>query len=135
MDNFEFFTEEEKNDYAYKACVASTTVIGMGVGSLGGLGVASAPGALLGGGMGFVIGLYSCKYLKEPIRKKLFSAHSRLSDREVLATIKAVHRMHPQISKNDALALVARARLDYTLYPERYRAAVAGHAAHPRESA
>lgn len=124
MEDFVFLTEEEKSTAAYRACVAGSAGVGMTYGSFAGgvlgAGVGSAPAALLGGLVGFGLGLAVCPHLKEPIKKKLFSAHAPLSDQELLSAMQAVQFQHPHITKKDALHLLAQLRADAALSPTRY---------------
>ena len=88
MDEFELFTEDEKNSMSYYACVGSSALMGMAVGRIVGLGGLGA-GALVG----LVIGLAACPHLKEPIKRKLFSS-SPMTEGEVLNTVQTLHNYY-----------------------------------------
>jgi hypothetical protein len=107
MDDFTVLTEEDKDRAAYLACVGGMTLVGMAVGRFGGL-----PGLVLGGGVGLAVGIKACRspMLQEPIRQKIFSAHARLTDHEVLAALRAIWHERPGISKSDAMAVLAQVR-------------------------
>lgn len=87
------------------------TLTGLAVGRFGRL-----PGLLLGGGVGLAVGIKACRspMLQEPIRQKIFSAQSRLTDQEVLAALRAIRQERPGISKKDAMALLAQVRTSGT---------------------
>lgn len=133
MEDFVFLSEEDKSAVAYHACLAAPTAAGAAYGSfVGGVlgaGVGSAPAALLGGLIGLAMGLAACPRLTEPVKKKLFSAHSPLSDRDLLTAMQAIQTLHPDVTKKDAMHLVALLRADAALHPTRYSGSGAtGHA-------
>ena len=107
MNDFTVLTEEDKQQAAYLACVGGMTLVGMSVGRFGAL-----PGVLLGAGVGLAVGIKACKspMLQEPIRQKIFSAKSRLTDQEILAALRAIWQERPGITKKDALSLLAQVR-------------------------
>jgi hypothetical protein len=113
-DEFQFFTEQDKRSMAYWSCVGGTTLIGAGMGSLAG--GQTLPGAA----GGLVWGLFTCKYLQEPVKKKLFG-QARMSEAEFKQALAAVHRQYPRMSKGDALGLLATARQTAARNPGQYR--------------
>ena len=127
MRSFAISSEEEKGSAAYRVCVVGSAGVGMAYGSFAGgvlgAGVGSAPAAQLGGLIGFGMGLAACPHLKEPIKMKLFSTRAPLTDHELMSSMQAVRSIHPQITKKDAIQLIAELRSDAVLNPTRYHKA------------
>ena len=116
MDNFNIITEEDKLNMSYGACVGGHALIGMAVGRFVGI-----EGLLAGGIVGTAVGLLTCKRLQEPIKKKLFSSHAHLRDREIAAALQEIHQQRPELSKQDAIDLLASVRREISLNPKKYR--------------
>lgn len=73
-DDFNVFTDEDKRSVAYGVCALGQVAIGATVGSIAG------GQTLLGAAGGAVWGLFTCRYLQEPIKRKLFSENGRLTE-------------------------------------------------------
>lgn len=116
--DFHILTEEDKTRISYGACVGTTTLTGMAVGRLLGL------QGLIGGGVaGLAWGLLLCPLLQEPIKDKLFSPNTRLSDQEITSALRAVRHQRPLIAKQDAMTLLAQVRLEVSRHPQKYKRA------------
>ena len=115
MDNFNIFTEKDKSDISYGACVAGSALVGAGVGRFLGL-----QGLLAGAGAGLIIGLISCRKLKEPIKKKIFSKNSRLTEHELSIALSVIRDETGVSSKSDAMFLLGVARQEFASKPGAY---------------
>lgn len=118
-DNFEFLTEEDKNSLAYNACIGGTTLTGLALGRFAGL-----QGIIIGGVAGLAWGLLTCKYVKEPIKHKLFSTNAILQDQELGNLLNIIRSKHPSITKKDALELLAQVRNEVSKNSSNYKAAI-----------
>src|SRR5262249_5656908 len=103
---FDILTEDDKKSFAYGLCVLGHVAVGATMGSLAG------GQTILGAAGGGVWGLLTCRYLQEPIKRKLFSKTDRLSDHEFKQVLFAAKRQFPNIKKAEALQLIASARVD-----------------------
>lgn len=115
MDDIRVVTEQDKKHIAYGLCVLSVT----GVGAT--WGAAAGGQVLLGAAGGAVAGLFSCRHLYEPIKRKLFSRHGRLSEEEFRLALIAAQREFPFASKPQLLDLIAGARIEAAREPSKYR--------------
>ncbi len=113
-DDFNIFTEKDKQHAAYGACVIGWVATGATLGSMAG------GQTLLGAGGGAVWALFTCRYLQEPIKRKLFSSATRLSEYEFQQALLAVKNQFPGVSKERALDILAAARKEASRYPRRY---------------
>jgi flagellar motor component MotA len=114
-DDFNIITEEDKSHLSYGLCVLGQMAAGATLGSLAG------GQTLAGAAAGTVWGLFTCRYLAEPIKRKLFSRNERLSDQEFTQTLLAAKRQFPLATRAQLLDLIGSARLDANRYPSRYR--------------
>ena len=91
---------------------------------MGGMALTAPFGGVIAGAVGgAALGLLACKVLQDPIKKKIFSAAARLTDHEILMALRALRVQQPNISKEDALNLLARIRLEATKNPAKYSVA------------
>jgi hypothetical protein len=105
VENFSLFTEQDRRDISYAACIGATTLTGAAVGRFGGL-----PGLLAGTAAGLAFGLMTCKRIAPAIERKIFSENSRLSEAEALAALRAVREITGVKTKTDAMYLLGQAR-------------------------
>ncbi len=113
--NFEFFTDKDKENMSYGACVAGATLVGAGVGRFLGL-----QGLLAGAGTGLVYGLIICKNLKTPIKNKIFSSNQKLTDTELSHAITVIREQTGVQSKSNALYLLGIARNEFNAQPLKF---------------
>lgn len=106
MDNFEFFTEQDKTDTAYNMCVAGSTITGMAVGATGAVGVGALPGAIVG----LIIGLKTCNRIAPALKKKIFSDKVAITELELSQVLKHLREKNPTIAKESALKALAEVR-------------------------
>lgn len=106
MDDFAFFTKEDRQDSIYKACVFGTTIAGLSVGGFGGNVVTVVGGAAAG----LAYGLVSCRRLSPAIEKKLFSSTERFAEGELLSVLRVIHDLTGVQKKSEALFLLIHAR-------------------------
>lgn len=116
-DDFNIFTEDDKRSTAYRLCVMGHMAIGATMGSLAG------GQTLLGAAAGTAWGLFTCKALQEPIKKKLFSSAEPLTESELKQALSAVKQEFPFLTKKEALEVIAGARIDAVRNPAQYRSA------------
>lgn len=114
-DDYMAITEADKEKLSYAACVGGMALTGAAVGRFLGL-----QGLFVGGVTGAAYGLISCKTLQEPIKKKLFSQTSRLTDYEIVSALRALRFRSPLLKKDEALELLAAARQEIAKHPEKY---------------
>ena len=62
----------------------------------------------------------SCKTLQEPIKQKLFSKTSRLTDHEIVAALRALRIHSPSLKKDQALEVLTAIRQDVAANPTKY---------------
>ena len=110
MEEFGFFTDRDRKDASYAACVGGATLVGAAVGRF-----ALLPGLLAGAATGLAIGLLACERLSPAIGRKLFSQHERLSEQEVLQALRALRDETGVQTKNDAMYLLGHLRSVGTL--------------------
>ena len=114
-EEFNILTAQDKQNVSYGLCVLGQTAIGASLGSLVG------GQTLLGAAGGAVWGLFTCKHLAEPIKRKLFSQTGRLTEHEFKQALLAAGQQFPGISKSQALGLLASARIEAVKKPNQYR--------------
>ena len=114
-DDFSLFTEEDKNHASYALCVLGHMAVGATLGSMAG------GQTLLGAGGGTVWGLFNCRYLSQPIKRKLFSQRERLSDWEFRQVLTAAKREFPLATKPQLLGLITQIRLDSYRSPGQFK--------------
>lgn len=114
-EDFNIFTEDDKKHVSYGLCVLGMTATGMTLGSMAG------GQTLLGGVGGTVWGLFTCKHLAEPIKQRLFSQSSRLTDAEFKQVFVAARRQFPFATKNQLFDLIMNAKLEGRRFPSRYQ--------------
>ncbi len=105
MDDFELFTQDDRNKAAYIACIGGMGAIGVAVGRFGGL-----HGVLLGAAVGVGYGLLACKRLAPAIERKLLSTSERLTEFELSSALKALRDQAGVKTKDDAMLLLATVR-------------------------
>jgi hypothetical protein len=113
----DFFSEKDKNSMAFAACVASQTVIGGAVASIGSLGIA----APIGFGAGLLFGVLTCPKLKAPIKRKLFGSDSSYEEQEVSQMIEVMKSLRPGVSNQEALSIIANANNIIASDPEKFK--------------
>jgi hypothetical protein len=114
-DDFNFLTEEDKRHAAYGLCVGTWVASGAIVGSMAG------GQTLIGAAGGAVWGMFTCPYLQQPIKRKLFDSAARLTDQEFKTALTAVKRQYPHISKRDALKVLLQVRNQAKQFPSKFR--------------
>ena len=114
-EDFSLITETDKDKLSYGACVGGMALGGMAVGRWVGL-----QGLLAGGIAGAAYGLMSCKTLQEPIKQKLFSKTSRLTDHEIVTALQALRFQSPLLKKDQALEVLAAIRQEVAASPTKY---------------
>jgi hypothetical protein len=114
-DDFNIITEQDKTHVAYGLCVLGQMAVGATFGSIAG------GQTLLGAAGGTVWGLFTCKYLAEPIKSKLFSQRGRLSDNEFKQVLAAAKRQFPLATKAQLLGLIVQARGESARSPGKYQ--------------
>jgi hypothetical protein len=105
MDDFNFFTNQDRQDISYAACLGGTVLVGGAVGRFGGL-----YGLLGGAAVGLAIGLVTCHRLSPAIEQKLFSRTAALTEQELLQTLRVLREQTGAQSKSDAMYLLSYAR-------------------------
>lgn len=114
-DNFNIITEQDKKHLSYGLCVLGTMAVGAMFGSMAG------GQTLIGAAGGTVFGLFTCRHLAEPIKRKLFSQNGRLSEPEFKQVLVAAKQQFPLATKAQLLDLIANARLEAKRFPSKYR--------------
>jgi hypothetical protein len=114
-DDFNIITEQDKAHVSYGLCVLGHMASGATLGSLAG------GQTVLGAVGGTVLGLYTCKYLAAPLKKKLFGQAGRLSEPEFKQVLMAAKREFPHATKSQLLDLIANARVEAKRTPSRYQ--------------
>jgi hypothetical protein len=105
MEDFNLFSQKDRQDISYAACLGGTTLVGAAVGRFGML-----PGLLAGAATGLVIGLLTCKSLSPAIEKKIFSSTERLSEGELLSVLRVIRDQTGVQTKSEAMYLLGQAR-------------------------
>jgi hypothetical protein len=115
MDNsFEILSEEDKRHLAYQLCVLGWVAGGATAGSFaGGMTLAGAAG-------GAAMGLLMCKGVERPLKWKLFSQGSTMSEGEFRRLAVQTSQTYGHLSHQQVLDLLAAARIDAHNYPGRY---------------
>lgn len=104
MDDFEVLTMDDKRHAAYGLCVLGFMAAGATFGSFaGGQTILGAAGAT-------VVGLFACKGVEEPLRKKLFDSASAMSEAEFIKLVQQTKRAYPGMSKPDVLDLIGTSK-------------------------
>lgn len=101
MEDFNFFTQKDRQDISYGACVGATTLVGAGVGRFLGL-----YGLLAGAAAGIAYGLVACRALSPAIEDKLFSANARFTEPELLQVLRALNQHAGVATKSDGMYLL-----------------------------
>lgn len=117
MDDFNVLSDQDKQDFAYKACLASTTVIGMAVGA-----AAGGVGAPVGAAGGAAWGLIMCPYISPALKRK-FSSAQALSEQDIVEGLRAMRFADPTVSKKNAIRRLAAARQELMANPSGSRSA------------
>ena len=114
-DDFNIITEQDKTHVAYGLCVLGQMAVGATFGSMAG------GQTLLGAAGGTVWGLFTCKYLAEPIKSKLFSQRGRMADAEFRQILAAAKWQFPHATKAQLLDLIVQARVQAARSPGKYQ--------------
>lgn len=114
-DDFNLITEQDKTHISYGLCVLGQTAIGATLGSMAG------GQTILGAAGGAVWGLFTCKHLAEPIKKRLFSQSGRLNEHEFKLVLLAAKRQFPHATKSQLLGLVSEARVQAANTPRKFQ--------------
>lgn len=114
-DDFNIITEQDKKHVSYGLCVLGTMAAGATLGSMAG------GQTLLGAAGGTVWGLFTCRYVAEPIKQRLFSQNGRLSESEFRQVLAAAKRQFPLATKAQLLDLVANSRVEARRFPSKYQ--------------
>ena len=105
MDDFNLFTQKDRQDISYGACIGGSVLIGAAVGR-----VAMLPGLLAGAATGLAIGLLACKRLSPAIERKIFANNERLTDGELASVLKVLRDQTGVQTKSEAMYLFSQAR-------------------------
>lgn len=114
-DDFNLITEQDKKHMSYGLCVLGTMAVGATLGSMAG------GQTLLGAAGGTAWGLFTCKFVAEPLKQKLFSRNGRLSDAEFKQVLVGAKRQFPHATKGQLLDLIANARLESIRSPSKFQ--------------
>ncbi len=114
-DDFNVITEQDRTHISYGLCVLGTMAVGATLGSMAG------GQTLLGAAGGTIWGLYACRYVTEPIKRKLFSRNERLSEQEYLRVLVGARHQFPHATKAQLRDLIAAARLEAGRVPSQYQ--------------
>lgn len=114
-DDFNIITEQDKTHVAYGLRVLGQMAVGATFGSIAG------GQTLLGAAGGTVWGLFTCKYLAEPVKSKLFSQRDRMSDNEFKQLLAVAKRQFPLATKAQLLSLIVKARAASARLPGKYQ--------------
>lgn len=106
MDEFEFFTQEDRQDIAYGACLGGSALVGAAVGGM----TATVPGIVLFAAAGLAYGLVACKRLSPTIERKIFGANERLSEHELASVLKLIRDQTGVQTKSEAMFLFSQVR-------------------------
>ena len=113
-DSFEILSEDDKRHLAYQLCVLGWVAGGATFGSFaGGMTLAGAAG-------GAAMGLLMCKGVERPLKWKLFSQGSAMTEPEFRRLAAQTSQTYAQLSRHEVLDLLAAVRLDAQNYPGRY---------------
>ena len=115
-DDFNIFTDEDKQHAAYGMCVAGAALTGVAFGRFAGV-----QGILVLGAAGAAYGLLTCKHIAEPIKRNLFSQNGKLSESEFRQVLAGAKEQFPFATKAQLLDLVATARREAIQSPAKYR--------------
>lgn len=124
--NFELFSDSDRNKISYGACLAGWTATGAVVGGIHGGVVLSLPASVIGAAGGVAWGLLTCRRLAPVIRWKLersglLGQRSELTERELVEALKAVRDLRPGVGKAEAINLLAAARQEIARNPGKYQ--------------
>lgn len=114
-DDLNVLTDEEKKHMSYRLCVLGTGALGATFGSIAG------GQTLLGAAGGTVFGLFSCKLVAEPLKRKLFSQNTLLTEPEFKLVLAGAKRQFPFATKLQLLELMANARMESRRAPTKYQ--------------
>jgi hypothetical protein len=113
MEDFNIFSNTDKRDISYAACVGGSVLVGASIGRF-----AALPGLFALSAAGLVIGLFSCKRLAPAIERKIFTSNQMLNDSEIAHTLRVIRDETGIQSKSDALFLLAIVRQEVTKNPQ-----------------
>ena len=114
QDDIAFLTNDEKRSVAYGLCVLGTAATGATFGSLAG------GQTILGAIGGAVVGLVMCTSVQEPLKEKLFSTNTTMSELEFLSLARQIKQTHRNLTRSQVFDVIAAARLDVIRNGPRY---------------
>jgi len=103
------------DDLAYRACLAGTTLTGMGLGS-----IISPVGAVAVGVGGLIWGLVVCPKFSPLLKKKLFEG-APMEEAEVLSMLEEIQLQRPYMSKEERIQGLAYIRHEVAKNSEKYQ--------------
>ncbi|MEG0635806.1 MAG: hypothetical protein RR517_25145 [Pseudomonas sp.] len=106
MDDFTDFLDKLKNDAAYQTCILGVVGGPMAIAAMASGGPLTI---VIVGAAGLYFGVEECHQLSPMIRQKLMS-NARLSDGEVVATLRAIQIMTGVQDPSDAMYLLSNVR-------------------------
>ena len=104
LESFDIFTEKDRKDISYGACVAGAAITGVSVGRILGL-----QGIAAGGAAGLVVGLVTCKKVAPMIEKKLMN-NEPMSEGEVGGLLKMIRDETGSKTKAAAMNILSHMR-------------------------
>ena len=104
MESFDIFTEKDRKDISYGACVAGAAITGVSVGRILGL-----QGIAAGGAAGLVVGLVTCKKVAPIIERKLMN-NEPMSEGEVGGLLKMIRDDTGAKTKAAAMSVLSHMR-------------------------
>ena len=104
MESFDIFTEKDRKDISYGACVAGAAITGVSVGRILGL-----QGIAAGGAAGLVVGLVTCKKVAPIIERKLMN-NEPMSEGEVGGLLKMIRDETGAKTKAAAMSVLSHMR-------------------------
>lgn len=114
--SFEPFTQDERQGIQYAACTGgsatSNLTVTRGTGSDGVLVQTAARAAFA---------LMAATRLATPTKQKLHSRFAALSESEIMAALHALREVQPTLAKDEALRVLAAARMEIAHNPAKYR--------------
>ena len=104
LESFDIFTEKDRKDISYGACVAGAAITGVSVGRILGL-----QGIAAGGAAGLVVGLVTCKKVAPIIERKLMN-NEPMSEGEVGGLLKMIRDETGAKTKAAAMSVLSHMR-------------------------
>lgn len=114
FDDMTVLSEKDKGRMAYAMCVLGTGAVGATFGSIAG------GQTLPGFAGGLVLGLFMCKWVETPLKRKLFSSQ-RMSEQEFVAIARQTKKEFPTLTRDQVFDLLAEARRSALRDPGAFR--------------